>query len=134
MTDAALVVTEFYGAIEHGRHGGDLDQFFAHDARALERPNALAPQGRTSDRASMIAASSAGAGLLSRQRYEVHWLREIEDTVVTRVTWRGVVAQDAGPFRAGQELTAHIAQFIQVRDGRIVEIDTYDCYEPFNDR
>jgi ketosteroid isomerase-like protein len=79
----------------------------------------------------MLAASSAGADLLARQRYEVHWLHQAEDTVVARLTWRGVIARDAGPFLAGQELTAHIAQFVQVRDGHIVEIDTYDCYEPF---
>jgi ketosteroid isomerase-like protein len=44
---------------------------------------------------------------------------------------QGIAASDAGPFRAGQELTAYIAQFVMVRDRRIVEIETYDCYEPF---
>jgi hypothetical protein len=81
----------------------------------------------------MLAASTTGTNLLTRQCYEVHWLREIENTVVARLTWRGVIAHDAGPLRAGQELAAHIAQFIQIRDGRIVEIETYDCYEPFAD-
>lgn len=48
-----------------------------------------------------------------------------------RSTWTGEIATDAGPFRAGQQLTAHVAQFIDVRDGRIASIETYDCYEPF---
>ena len=47
------------------------------------------------------------------------------------LTWRGRIAGDVGPFREGQELTAHIAQFIETRDGRVARIETYDCYEPF---
>ena len=43
----------------------------------------------------------------------------------------GEIARDFGPFRRGQTLTAHIAQFIETRDGRICRIETYDCYEPF---
>jgi hypothetical protein len=34
---------------------------------------------------------------------------------------------------AGQQLRAHIAQFVSTRDGRISKIETYDCYEPFSD-
>ena len=48
-----------------------------------------------------------------------------------RLTWSGTVCADVGAFAAGQQLTAHIAQFITVRDGRISAIATYDCYEPF---
>ena len=49
-----------------------------------------------------------------------------------RLTWPASVREAAGPFVAGQRLTAHIAQFITVRDGRISEIARYDCYEPFS--
>ena len=38
---------------------------------------------------------------------------------------------DMDPAPSGQELTAHIAQFIELKDGRIASIETYDCYEPF---
>ena len=132
MRDAASTVTAFYTAIEQGRHGDQLGEYLAEDATTIERPNVLVPAGRVSDRAAKLAASAAGASLLTVQRYEVHSLREIEDTVAVRLTWRGTVAAEAGPFHAGQELTAHIAQFVKVRDGRIVEIETYDCYEPFS--
>ena len=50
---------------------------------------------------------------------------------ILRLTWTGTVGADVGRFVAGQQLTAHIAQFITVRDGRISAIATYDCYEPF---
>jgi ketosteroid isomerase-like protein len=47
------------------------------------------------------------------------------------LTWTAVVARNIGPFREGQVLTAHIAQFIETRDGRVASIETFDCYEPF---
>lgn len=131
MRSGVQLVEDFYSAISQGRHGDDLAQFFAPDLRTIEHPNALVPLGRTSSRAEMITASTAGAELLAHQRFEVRWLREVDGVVIARVTWRGTVARNAGPFVAGQELTAHVAQFIRVRDGHLAEIETYDCYEPF---
>lgn len=79
----------------------------------------------------MSAASSAGAGMLRSQRYDVRDAVAVGDTAVVRLTWTGVVAADVGPLRAGQELVAHIAQFVVTDGERIVSIETYDCYEPF---
>ncbi len=73
-----------------------------------------------------------GAGLLREQRYHVRDAMEVGDVAILRVTWTAVVAREVGPFREGQGLTAHLAQFIGVRDGRIASIETYDCYEPFS--
>jgi pimeloyl-ACP methyl ester carboxylesterase len=50
---------------------------------------------------------------------------------VLRLTWTGEIAREAGAFRQGQKLTAHIAQFIETRGERIARIETFDCYEPF---
>lgn len=50
----------------------------------------------------------------------------------THSTERSKPANPAPNFRAGQTLTAHIAQFISTRDGRIASIETFDCYEPFS--
>ncbi len=132
MRGPAETVTSFYAAIEAGDHGDGLVPYLHEDAVTIEQPNALVPNGRTSDRAGMLAASAAGATLLERQTYEVLHMVEQGDLVVTRLLWRGVIAVDAGPFSAGQVLTAHIAQFVRVDGGRITEIQTYDCYEPFS--
>jgi ketosteroid isomerase-like protein len=61
----------------------------------------------------------------------VHQAIESGDEVVLRLTWTGEVRKAAGPFAKGQTLRAHIVQSIRTRDGRIAEIETYDCYEPF---
>ena len=61
----------------------------------------------------------------------MHSAIDAGDTAIMRLTWTGEIARDVGGFRAGQTLTAHIAQFITVRDGRVAAIETFDCYEPF---
>lgn len=80
----------------------------------------------------MLAASAAGAGLLAWQRYRTWDVIESGPTAIARATWNAEIAVDAGPFRAGQRLTAHLAQFVTIRDGAIAQIETYDCYEPFD--
>ena len=52
--------------------------------------------------------------------------------VMVRATWCGVIATAAGPFQAGQQLTAHIAALITVKDGQVTDHETFDCYEPFD--
>ena len=96
-----------------------------------EYPNLVKPSGATADRAKLLASSRAGARLLSAQRYDVHHAAQYGNTAIMRLTWSGTVATDVGAFVAGQQLTAHIAQFVTVRDGRISALATYDCYEPF---
>lgn len=122
-------VLALYRAIESG---SPLNRArFTDDAETIERPNLIKPRGARSPLADMIENSVAGSGLLSSQRYDVASLIEIDDLVIARLTWTGVIARTVGPFRDGQQLTAHIAQFVTVRDGLISRIETFDCYEPF---
>jgi ketosteroid isomerase-like protein len=124
-------IHDFLHALESGAHGDGLARYWADDAVTVTYPNAILPAGGTADRAAMLAASEAGSGRLAWQRYDIHDEHEHGDTAVLRLTWTGEVARDGGPFHAGQVLTAHVAQFIRVRDGRIAHVATYDCYEPF---
>lgn len=119
-----------HAALEAGAHGDALRPHFTDDAVTVELPNLIKPDGATSPLDVMLRASTAGASLLASQRYEVHHAHEHGALAVVRLTWTGVLAQDAGPFRRGQVLTAHIAQFVETRDDRIARIETYDCYEP----
>lgn len=125
------IVNALYRALEDGKHGAELSRLFTDDMLMIERPNLIKPKGAQATRAHMLANSAAGASLLSRQTFAVHSAIEHGDTVIVRLLWTGTIARDAGPFHAGQELTAHVAQFIQLKDGRIAAIETYDCYEPF---
>jgi ketosteroid isomerase-like protein len=124
-------IRALYRALEQGRHGQELAELFTEDAVTITHPNLLRPRGGRDERREMLAGSEAGAGLLASQTYDVLSVIEVGDKVVVRLKWTGVIARSAGPFREGQVLVAHVAQFIETRDGRVASIETYDCYEPF---
>ena len=93
------------------------------EIRFSEMPNLVNPAG---DRARLRRGARrlpqgarAALSAVLRRAHEV----SDGDTIASRVTWRGTLAA------TGQELTAHIATFTQVRDGRIFRHATYDCYE-----
>jgi ketosteroid isomerase-like protein len=131
MTSPIETAQALHTAIELGRVGRELENLFTTDATVTEYPNLVKPSGGTANLSQLLAASRAGSRLLSTQRYEVHHAAQHGNTAIMRLTWSGTVGDDVGRFVAGQQLTAHIAQFITVRDGRISAIATYDCYEPF---
>jgi ketosteroid isomerase-like protein len=131
MTAPAAIARALYAALEAGVHGDDLRQFFTDDAVTIEHPNQIKPEGSTAALDAMIAGSTAGANLLASQRYDVHDVLEVGALAIFRIIWTGVIAADVGPFRAGQAITAHIAQFVETRDGKVAKIETYDCYDPF---
>lgn len=130
-TSPADVARRLHSALESGLHGEELRQLFTEDAITTEQPNRLKPQGATATLEQMITASSLGANMLKWQRYDIHSLIEHENLAIIRCVWTAEIAEDVGPFTAGQLLKAHIAQFIEVRDDRVASIETYDCYEPF---
>jgi ketosteroid isomerase-like protein len=131
MTSVIQTAQSLHTAIELGRVGQELEDLFTADVCFTEYPSLVKPSGGTLGLRDMLASSRAGARLMAVQRYDVHHVAEYGNTAILRLTWTGTVGADVGRFTAGQQLTAHIAQFVTVRDGRISAIATYDCYEPF---
>ena len=132
MNETPLVAARaLHAALEAGKHGEELRPLFTEDARIIEHPNLIKPTGAVASLEHLLAASTAGAGLLAKQTYDVRSAVEVGNTAMLRLTWTGVIARAVGSFREGQVLTAHIAQFIESRDGRVASIETFDCYEPF---
>ena len=131
MTSPIETAQALHTAIELGRVGQELEDLFTKDVTLTEYPNLVKPAGGSVGLRDLLAASRAGARLLGEQRYDVHHVAQHGNTAILRLTWTGTVGADVGRFAAGQRLTAHVAQFITVRDRRISNIATYDCYEPF---
>jgi ketosteroid isomerase-like protein len=98
--------------------------------RVVEHPNPITPRGAVRDLEETLQGFRAGKALLREQVLDVHEVVTCSDRAAVRATWRGVVGVDAGPFRAGHELVAHIAGLLTVADGRVVDHETFDCYEP----
>lgn len=133
MTDPASVVERYLAVVADLEAGvDDLLALLHPDARVIEHPNLINPQGAVRDRDAVAAGYAAGKSLLAEQSFELHDVLVAGDRVAAHVTWRGRIAHDAGPLRTGDELTAHIAALITVADGQILEHQTFDCYEPLS--
>jgi len=131
MTSTEYVVREYYATIaDLTSTEDDLRPLVSDELRVTEHPNLVTPSGATRDLDGTLAGFRAGKGLLRAQVFDVHEVLATGDRAAVRATWRGVVGRDAGPFREGQELVAEVAALLTVRDGRVVEHETFDCYQP----
>ena len=92
-------------------------------ARISEMPNAINTGGSERDLDAALTAFRKGRTLLAEQSYDVEDVIVAGDKIAARATWRGRLSD-------GPELTARIATFTEVRDGRIYRHATYDCYIP----
>jgi ketosteroid isomerase-like protein len=119
-------------ALDAGAGSDELAAFFAPDIVQEELPNRLLPNGATRDLEGIMQARARGRALLCAERFEVLGAVASGDRVALEVVWTGTVAADAGPFRAGQELRARFAVFLDFRDGRIARMCNYDCFDPWD--
>ena len=76
-----------------------------------------------------IEAAERGQKVLTTQRFEVRNLVSSATTVALELLWVGTLAVDFGTIPAGGEMRAHLATFIEFRDGKICAQRNYDCYE-----
>jgi ketosteroid isomerase-like protein len=109
----------------------ELRRLLGRSVRITEHPNAITPHGAVRTIEQSVAGFHAGKELLSDQGFAVHEVLVAGERAAVRAIWTGTVRVDRGPFTAGTTLVAHIAGFLTVRDGQIVEHETFDCFEPF---
>jgi ketosteroid isomerase-like protein len=129
--DPTAVVERYLAVVSDMDASPDaLAEFIHPDAHFTERPNLVAPGGRRRDAACARAAFVHSRSLLSENRLDVHEHIVCGDRVVTRATWTGVLANDAGAVPAGTEMRAECCMVFTVRDGLIHDQDNYDCYHP----
>ena len=131
MSDAAAVVERYYEVVaDLSASERDLRELLHPDVRVVEHPNAINPRGGVRDLEGVVAGYLAGKKMLARQSFELHELVVKGDRVAVRATWEGTLAGDVGPLPGGAALKAHIASFLRIAEGRILEHETFDCYEP----
>ena len=125
---AADVVQRYFAIVaDLSSSQDDLEAVLHPDIRVVERPNAMNAEGAVRDRDRMLEGFVAGKQLLTTQAIDVHELVADGDRVAVRATWRGTTGD-------GTELVAHIAGWLRVAGDRILEHETFDCYEPFTPR
>ncbi|WP_232832022.1 nuclear transport factor 2 family protein [Nocardiopsis sp. FIRDI 009] len=108
----------------------ELASFLHPDLVHTQLPNTLFPTGTVRDLSEVVAASKQGGEMLAHQHFEVTGAVASGDRVALEATWFGTLAVPLGGLPAGHVLRAHVAAFLDFRDGRIVAQRNYDCYEP----
>lgn len=96
-----------------------------------EFPNRLLPNGARRDLAGLREAMGRGKALMATQAFELVTSTAMEDRVLVEGRWSGTVGADIGPFKAGTVLRTHFAQAFTFRQGRIISIRNYDCFDPW---
>jgi ketosteroid isomerase-like protein len=119
----------YHQAVSHFATGEELAAFFHADAVHTQLPNALFPDGTVRHLPDLIAAAQTGHKLLAEQHFEVINAVAADAHVALEITWSGTLAVPLGDLTAGQVLRAHIAAFLEFRDGKIIAQRNYDCYE-----
>ena len=129
--DALAFVERYLRAIE-AKDLTELDALFDDALVQVEHPNTFSPTGGRHDKAAMLAGVQRGANLLTEEHYTAQEVLAMGDRIACRLRWRGHLAVELGAQPAGSVLEAHLALFLTVRDGRIVELTNYDCITPFD--
>jgi ketosteroid isomerase-like protein len=131
-SDVESVVRRYYALVSDlASTEEDLLPLLSESVIVIEHPNAITPTGAERGRAETLAGFRAGKTLLSEQGMDVAEVLTSGDRAAVRATWHGTVGVDAGPYKAGLRLRAHVAALLTVRDGQVVRHETFDCYEPF---
>jgi ketosteroid isomerase-like protein len=117
--------------LENGVTGEALAAYYAPDVVQEEFPNRLVANGARRDLAAILAGAERGQQALQKQRFEVRSAVAGGDQVALEVLWVGTLAVPMGSIRAGGEMRAHFALFLDFRDGQIVGQRNYDCFDPW---
>ena len=122
---------EWVRAVERGTAGDKLAEFLTPDVMHEDMPNRIFPNGVRNDLAGMLAGAERGKALLPRQHYDILSAIASGNAVAIQLSWSGELAIPYGSLKPGDELKAHIAMFMEFRDGKICHQRDYGCYEPF---
>lgn len=124
-------VRAFIAALEAGAIGDDLASFYHPDVVLDEYPNRLNPAGARRGLPEILEGAEAGQRLMTRQMFEIVTVTEAGDRVAVELNWTGELAMPMGMLKAGDQVTARIAQVIEFEDERIIRQRTYDCFDQF---
>jgi ketosteroid isomerase-like protein len=124
-------VRNYLAALQHGKAGVDLREFFTEDVRQAEMPNQLNSRGQESDLEHVLQRSLQGLRILQRQQYEIVSEVAREDRVAVEARWTGTLAVALGKLEPGAEMTASFAMFFLFREGKIAIQRNYDCFDPW---
>lgn len=121
----------YLDAVERFATGEALAQFYDPAVRFVEHPNRIAPKGATRDLTAILKAAENGSSILTSQKATIRDSIIEGDRAALTMSWEGVFKIDALGLKAGDVMRAEFAQIYRLKDGRIVEQQTFDCILPW---
>ena len=115
-------------AIEGGGGAAEIAPFLAQDYTLSEAPHLLAPAGATRNRDEALAGAEAAQDVVSGQRFVVRRTTYEGNRVVVEAEWSATLLMDLPHWDTGDVIRARLASVFEVRDGRVISQDSYDCY------
>lgn len=129
--DILAIAKQHLQAISEGKAGQELAPYYAPAIQQIEYPNALNPNGGTSDFQTLIERSEKGKQIIVRQTYDIQKEYVAGNTVILEVIWKAVLSIPIGKTPPGEELKANFALFLEFENGQIINQRNYDCFAPF---
>jgi len=121
-------VKAFLAAISSGE---SIARFLAPEVVQIEYPNRLLPNGATRDFQAICEGQEKGRQVLSAQAFEIVNAIASGNSVVLESIWTGTLAVGLGTLQPGATMRARFAQIFEFKDGQIVHLRNYDCFDPW---
>ena len=121
-------VLNFVRTLEAGGGGEAIRPFLAPDFHLSEAPHLLAPEGSTRTLDQVLAGADQSGEVVAHQKFDIRRTTCEGGRVVLEADWSATVLMDLKYWDAGETIRARTSSVFEVRDGRIVSQDSYDCY------
>ena len=122
-------VRAYLDALGAGVTGDELLAYFAADAKQIELPNRLNPQGGESDLGTLLRRMEQGRKLLRNQHFEIRSEVAQGNQVAVEAIWTATLAMPLATLAAGASMKAYFAMFFEFEHGKIKVQRNYDCFE-----
>ena len=121
-------VLDFVRTLEAGGGAAEIRPFLSEDFVLVEAPHLLAPEGTTRNLEQVLAGADQSAQVVVGQKFEISRTTCEAGRVVVEADWSATSVMDLRYWDAGETIRARTSSVFEVRDGRIVSQDSYDCY------
>ncbi|TLM86421.1 nuclear transport factor 2 family protein [Pseudarthrobacter sp. NamE2] len=122
------LVLAFLRALEAGGGADAISPYLADSFILTEAPHLLAPEGATRTLAEVLAGADQSSEVVAGQKFSVRRTTCEGSRVAVEADWSATVLMDLRYWDAGETIRARTSSVFEVRDGRIVSQDSYDCY------
>ncbi|XAS69246.1 nuclear transport factor 2 family protein [Micrococcaceae bacterium Sec5.7] len=121
-------VLGFVRTMEAGGGREEISPYLSDDFTLTEAPHVLAPEGSTRTREQVLAGADQSRQVVANQRFDVRRSTSEGGRVVLEVDWSATSQMDLRYWNSGEIIRARTTAVFEVRDGRIISQDSYDCY------